>query len=54
MKQGPTGFVTEYRMTEISIEVDEFGNIEHRETTVETNWIHERVDLQSPETPREE
>lgn len=27
--------VTEFKMTEISIEIDEFGNIEHRETTIE-------------------
>jgi hypothetical protein len=27
--------VTEFKMTEISIEIDEYGNIEHRETTIE-------------------
>jgi mycothiol system anti-sigma-R factor len=27
--------VTEFKMTEISIEIDEFGNIEHRETIIE-------------------
>ena len=36
MRQGPADFVTEYRMTEISIEVDEFGNVEHREITIES------------------
>jgi len=28
-------FFTEFRMTEISIQVDEFGSIEHREITIE-------------------
>lgn len=28
-------FVTEYRRTEISIQVDEFGTIEHQEITIE-------------------
>ena len=27
--------VTEFKMTEISIEIDEYGNIEHRDTTIE-------------------
>lgn len=27
--------VTEFKMTEISIVIDEYGNIEHRETTIE-------------------
>jgi mycothiol system anti-sigma-R factor len=36
MKQGPADFVTEYRRTEISIQVDEFGNIEHHEITIES------------------
>ena len=30
-----TEVVTEFTMTEISIEIDEFGNIEHREVTIE-------------------
>ena len=30
-----TGMTTEFKMTEISIEIDEFGNIEHREITIE-------------------
>ncbi|MSO42948.1 MAG: hypothetical protein EXQ76_01780 [Candidatus Planktophila sp.] len=30
-----TGVTTEFTMTEISIEIDEFGNIEHREITIE-------------------
>ncbi|CAB4678049.1 unannotated protein [freshwater metagenome] len=30
-----TEVITEITMTEISIEIDEFGNIEHREVTIE-------------------
>ncbi|MDA2962920.1 MAG: hypothetical protein O3A27_04080 [Actinomycetota bacterium] len=30
-----SGVTTEFTMTEISIEIDEFGNIEHREITIE-------------------
>lgn len=30
-----TGVLTEFTMTEISIEIDEFGTIEHREITIE-------------------
>jgi len=54
LKQGAPDFVTEYRRTEISIQVDEFGNIEHHEITIEANWIQERVDLKSPEGQRED
>ena len=54
LKQGVPEFVAEYRRTEISIQVDEFGNVEHHEITVETNWIHERVEPQAPESPRKE
>ncbi len=32
---GVSEVVTEFRMTEISIEIDEFGQIEHREITIE-------------------
>ena len=35
MGQFTSEVVTEFKMTEISIEIDEFGNIEHRETTIE-------------------
>jgi mycothiol system anti-sigma-R factor len=35
LRSQPTDFLTEYRMTEISIQVDEFGSIEHREITIE-------------------
>lgn len=37
MKYGATEFVTEFRMTEISIQVDEFGTVEHREITIESS-----------------
>lgn len=36
LKQGAPDFVTEYRRTEISIQVDEFGNVEHHEITIES------------------
>lgn len=36
LRQGPADFVAEYRMTEISIQVDEFGNVEHHEITIES------------------
>ncbi len=32
---GVSEVITEFRMTEISIEIDEFGQIEHREITIE-------------------
>ncbi len=35
MGQFASEVVTEFKMTEISIEIDEFGNIEHRETTIQ-------------------
>lgn len=36
LKQGPPDFVTEYRRTQISIQVDESGNVEHHEITIES------------------
>jgi len=39
MRRGATEIVTEFRMTEISIQVDEFGSIEHREITIESTQI---------------
>lgn len=54
LHQGPPDFVSEYRRTEISIQVDEFGNVEHHEITFEANWIQERVDPKSPEGQRED
>jgi hypothetical protein len=35
-------------MTEISIEIDEFGNIEHREIQIEQTHIQQFID-QDPE-----
>ena len=32
---GATEVVTQFSMTEISIEIDEFGQVEHREVTIE-------------------
>lgn len=38
---GVSEVITEFRMTEISIEIDEFGQIEHREITIEhTQEVH--------------
>ena len=39
MRRGAGEIVTEFRMTEISIQVDEFGSIEHREITIESTQI---------------
>lgn len=36
---GTTEVVTQFSMTEISIEIDEFGNIEHREIQIEETRI---------------
>ena len=36
---GISSVVTQYSMTEISIEIDEFGNIEHREVQIEQTHI---------------
>lgn len=36
MRQQSTDFFTEFRMTEISIQVDDFGQIEHREIYFES------------------
>jgi len=36
---GTTEVVTQFSMTEISIEIDEFGNIEHREIQIEQTHI---------------
>ena len=37
MRNPGADFVTEYRMTEISIQIDDFGQIEHREITIESS-----------------
>jgi mycothiol system anti-sigma-R factor len=39
MGGGLSSVVTQYSMTEISIEIDEFGNIEHREVQIEQTHI---------------
>lgn len=45
---GGTEVVTQFSMTEISIEIDEFGNIEHREIQIEQTHIQHYID-QDPE-----
>ena len=47
-----TEVVTQYSMTEISIEIDEFGQIEHREVTIEhTEEIRFLKDSSDPNDP---
>ncbi|CAN2217643.1 anti_SigH_actin, anti-sigma factor, TIGR02949 family [Candidatus Nanopelagicaceae bacterium] len=47
-----TEVVTQYSMTEISIEIDEFGQIEHREVTIEhTEEIRFLNDSSDPDDP---
>ena len=44
-----TEVVTTYSMTEISIEIDEFGNVEHREVQIEETHVqHINFDDGSP------
>jgi anti-sigma factor (TIGR02949 family) len=47
-----TEVVTQYSMTEISIEIDEFGQIEHREVTIEhteeIRFLHDSSDPNDP------
>ena len=47
-----TEVVTQYSMTEISIEIDEFGQIEHREVTIEhteeIRFLNDSSDLDDP------
>jgi anti-sigma factor (TIGR02949 family) len=47
-----TEVVTQYSMTEISIEIDEFGQIEHREVTIEhteeIRFLNESPDPNDP------
>ena len=47
---GATEVVTQFSMTEISIEIDEFGNIEHREIQIEQTHIQHFIDEDSDET----
>jgi len=41
---GVTEVVTQYSMTEISIEIDEFGNVEHREIQIEQTHVERYED----------
>ena len=47
-----TEVITQYSMTEISIEIDEFGQIEHREVTIEhteeIRFLNEGTDPNDP------
>ena len=49
-----TEIVTQYSMTEISIEIDEFGQIEHREVTIEhteeIRFLNDGSDSESPDS----
>jgi hypothetical protein len=45
---GSTDVVTQFSMTEISIEIDEFGNIEHREIQIEQTHIQHFIDDDGP------
>ena len=39
-----TEVVTQFSMTEISIEIDEFGNVEHREIQIEQTHVQHFID----------
>ncbi len=41
---GSSEVVTSFSMTEISIEIDEFGNVEHREIQIEQTHIQHFID----------
>jgi len=41
---GVTEVVTQFSMTEISIEIDEFGNVEHREIQIEETHVERYED----------
>jgi hypothetical protein len=41
---GVTEVVTQFSMTEISIEIDEFGNVEHREIQIEQTHIQHIIE----------
>ena len=41
---GTTEVVTQFSMTEISIEIDEFGNVEHHEIQIEQTHIQHFID----------
>ena len=42
--QPTTEVVTQFSMTEISIEIDEFGNVEHREIQIEQTHLQHFID----------
>ncbi len=42
--EGVTEVVTQFSMTEISIEIDEFGNVEHREIQIEQTHVQHFID----------
>ena len=42
--EGGQQIVTQFSMTEISIEIDEFGNVEHREIQIEQTHIQHFID----------
>jgi hypothetical protein len=45
---GSGEIITQFSMTEISIEIDEFGNVEHREIQIEQTHIQHFID-ENPE-----
>jgi hypothetical protein len=47
---GATEVVTQFSMTEISIEIDEFGNVEHHEIQIEQTHIQHFIDQDPDET----
>lgn len=47
---GATEVFTQFSMTEISIEIDEFGNIEHHEIQIEQTHIQHFIDQDPDET----
>jgi predicted anti-sigma-YlaC factor YlaD len=49
---GATEVVTQFSMTEISIEIDEFGNVEHHEIQIEQTHIQHFIDQDPDETRR--
>ncbi len=50
---GGTEVVTQFSMTEISIEIDEFGNIEHREIQIEQTHIQHFIDIDTDEAGKQ-
>ena len=44
LEGGVSSVMTQFSMTEISIEIDEFGNVEHREVQIEQTHIAHFID----------